>query len=230
MTVPIRQTTAMVLGVLVFAGCTTQSPVSGDAPLVAAKAVAVADWIGGDNGYGGINMMGYADHAPSFMGFVDSADLADPEATLSVLLRNDSTQEATFHLTYFASSDGLEEQTRDVVVAAGEETTEEIPCAEIVGMGPLTMPGAMGCHLAGGIEVENTLSVPVFLGMDFACGATLEFVLAPDLDDLDGDGDSEELILLSDGMLGHMQSGGPLGHTHRTEGMMGGMMFGHMGG
>jgi len=41
--------------------------------------------------------------------------------------------------------------------------------------------------------------------------------------------DAEELILVSDGTLGHMQSSGPTGHTHRIGGMMGGMMFGHMG-
>jgi hypothetical protein len=63
-------------------------------------------------------------------------------------------------------------------------------------------------------------------------GATTDAadILIPNGNDLDDDGDTEELILLSDGVLGHMQSSGPTGHTHRTWGMTGGMMFGHMGG
>ncbi|MEK7756290.1 MAG: hypothetical protein AAB385_03670 [Planctomycetota bacterium] len=230
MNVSTRHLTYAGVGLVCLAGCINQTGDAGDAPFVAAKAIAVADLIGGAGGFGGMAMTGYSDHTPLSMGFVDADDLADPDDTMSVLLTNESTQEATFHLTYFASSLGFEEQTMDVVVGAGEETTVEIPCAEIVGMGSLTMPGAMGCHLADGIEVENTLAVPVFLGMDFACGTVLQFVLTPDADDLDADDDVEELILLSDGMLGHMQSGGPTGHTHRMGGMMGGMMFGHMGG
>ena len=118
----------------------------------------------------------------------------------------------------------------DVTVPAGDESTVEIPCSVTVGMGPLTVPGGVGCTLASGEEIDNLMAVPVFLGMDFFCGTVRQFVLTADADDLDGDEDTEELILVSDEMLGHMQSGGPTGHTHRTGGMMGGMMFGHMGG
>ena len=230
MNVPTRYATAVAVGAFGLAGCTNQAVNTGDASIVAAKAIAVADLVGGTAGYGGMSMTGYVDHAPLHMGFIDAGDLAASGETMSVRLRNESDQEATFHLTYFASSIDFEEQTMDVVVAAGEETTVEIPCSEIVGMGPLNTPGGIGCTLFSGQEIDNLMAVPVFLGMDFLCGTVRQFVLTPDVNDLDDDGDVEELILLSDGMLGHMQSGGPTGHTHRMGGMMGGMMFGHMGG
>ena len=230
MIVSTRHMTYAGIGLAWLAGCINQAGDAGDAPFVAAKAIAVADLIGGAGGFGGMAMTGYSDHAPLSMGFLDADDLADPDDTMSVLLTNESTQEATFHLTYFAGSIDFEEQTMDVTVPAGDETTVEIPCSEIVGMGPLTVPGGVGCTLASGEEIDNLMAVPVFLGMDFFCGTVRQFVLTADADDLDGDEDTGELILLSDGMLGHMQSGGPTGHTHRMGGMMGGMMFGHMGG
>jgi hypothetical protein len=214
--------------VVLVAGCGGEW--GGDVGLVqsvASKAADVAGQIGGDEGYGGTVMTGYYNHTPLMMGFVTPDDLAAADATLTILLRNDSLEEATFHLTYFASHMDLEEQSQDVVVAAGQEVEIELPCAEIVGMGALEMPGAMGCHLAGGLEIDNTMAVPIFLSMDFACGEQTIFVLTADTDDLDGDGDTEELILLSDGLVGHMHLGGPFGHSHHG-GMMGhgGMMSG----
>jgi hypothetical protein len=68
------------------------------------------------------------------------------------------------------------------------------------------------------------MAIPIFLGMDFACSETREFVLTPDTMDLDFDDDVDELIVLSDGFVGHMGFGGPLGHSHRG-GMMGSQMM-----
>ena len=224
--------TVVALGLPLASGCGGSSELltgdAGLAPLVATKAVAVAEQIGGVNGFGGTMMNRYADHAPRYMGFVYADDLAAQDEPVNVLLHNDSGSEATFHLTYVASYLGLEEQIQDVVVPAGDEATVAIPCAEIIGLGPLEIPGAMGCHLnTDGQEIDNLAAVPVFLGMDYLCGDTVEFRLTADVDDVDRDGDTEELIALSDGLLGHMRNGGPMGHTHRM-GMMG-MMFGHMG-
>ena len=200
-----------------------------DVSAAAARAVDVAALIGGAGGFGGALMIGYLDHAPRHMGFIDLADLADPDATLAVTLHNESAEDATFALTYFAHHLNSDDQTQDVAVPAGQEVTVEIPCAEIAGLGPIAQPGGVGCRLANGLEVDNLLAVPVFLGMDFSCGGTRDFTLTPDVDDLDGDGDVSELILVSDGLLGHMQFGGPLGHFHGTGAtgphMMGGMMF-----
>ena len=38
--------------------------------------------------------------------------------------------------------------------------------------------------------------------------------LVHDVSDLDGDGDTEELVLLSDALQNHMTSVGPFGHMH----------------
>jgi hypothetical protein len=197
-------------------------PPGGSSPVdaVAEKATLVADNIGGADGFGGPMMTGYLDHAPPQMGFLLDEDLAAAAAVVSVALRNDSTQEASFRVTYFASHMGLQDEVTEVVVAAGTEETVELPCAEIVGMGDMGMAGEAACLLATGVEVPNTYAVPVFLHMDFECGETREFVLSPDVDDLDADGDVEELIVVSDGYRGHVQNGGPMGHTHGV-GMMG---------
>ncbi len=212
--------------VALAAGCGAQP--GEDAGLVlsvASKATDIATQIGVPDGYGGPAMAGYYDHTATMMGFVDSDDLAAEDAALTIVVRNESAEEATFHVTYLASHLGLEEQSEEVVVAAGHEVEIELPCSEIVGMGSLDMPGGVGCHLANGVEIDNRMAVPIFLGMDFACDENQkgEFVLTPDTDDLDEDGDVEELILLSDGFVGHMQLGGPFGHSHR-----GGMMGPHM--
>jgi len=213
------------------AGCVNGviDPGGGDSSAVSevsSKALDVASQVGGENGFGGSLMDGYAAHMPGQMGFHDVADLA-PEATnMMVLIRNESDEPGTFHLSYFASHMGLDDQIMDVVVGAGEEVTVEIPCSEIVGMGPLDMPGEPGCHLDGGGAVDNVMAVPGFLGQDFVCNGTYECVLSRDVNDLDGDGDTEELIILSDAMEFHMMNGGPMGHGHGTGA---GMMGSHMG-
>lgn len=194
---------------------------------LAAKALDVAQGVGGDNGFGGSLMDGYVAHMPGNMGFYDRDDLASEISNMMVLVRNESDQDGTFHVSYIASHMGLEDQMLDVAVLAGEEVLVEIPCAEIVGIGPLGEPGATGFHFADGETVDNMMAVPGFLGQDFACSGVYECVLSPDVDDLDGDGDTEELIILSDAMEFHMTDGGPAGHMDEN-GF--GFMGSHMGG
>jgi hypothetical protein len=213
---------------LIAGACTRLGPAPNDgadlAPLVSAKALDVAGTIGGIDGYGGTMMNGYVDHADQQLRFFDATDLADPDSHISVTLQNLSDEACTFHLTYFASYIGLDEQVQLVEVPPGEETTVELSCSEILGMGSLESPGAVGCHLAGGLELGNTLAVPGFLGLDYTCGTDYDFAVTPDENDIDGDGDTEELILLSEGMEAHMLLGGPMYHWHN-----GGMMHGGMG-
>lgn len=196
------------------------------APLVSNKATAVAEQVGGEQGFGGAVMNGYFDHAPMNMGFLDADDLADPESGMMIRIQNSSTQASMCHITFVASFEGLNEQSVDVEVPADSEATVQIPCSEIVGMGPLETPGAAACHLADGEAIDNVMSVPGFLGLDYQCGQTHTFMLTPDVDDLDGDGDTEELIMLSQGMQMHMLNGGRMGHRH-GDGF--GMMGSHMG-
>jgi len=213
----------------VFAGCTNLGQPSGGGELVSlvnAKATAVAEQVGGADGFGGMMMEGYFEHAEQQIRFDDDNDLADPNATLMVTVQNDSTQDCTFHVAFLASNLGLDEQTEDADVAAGGETTIELPCAEMMGMGALETPGVAACQLADGQVVDNVMSVPAFLGLDYQCGDAYTFVLTPDTNDLDGDGDTEELIMQSDAMSMHLSNGGPTGHMH---GDGSGMMGQHMG-
>jgi len=209
------------------AGCMTGvlGPGGGDSSAVsdvAAKAIDVASQIGGANGFGGSLMDGYLDHMPDHMGFQDVSDLPSDAALMMVLVRNESDQGGTFHLSYFASQLDFDEHMMDIAVAGGDEAEIEIPCSEIVGLGPLSIPGAPGCDLDDGEKVDNVMAVPGFLGEDFVCGGAYGCVLEQDVNDLDGDGDTEELIILSDAMTFHMMNGGPLGHGHRAgPGMMG---------
>lgn len=191
---------------------------------VAAKAVNVANHIGGAQGYGGTLMTGYPDHMPSNMGFIHADDLARSGGSTLVGFRNDSNFDCTFQLNYFASHMGFEEFSANIDVPADENVTFDIPCAEIIGLGSLETPGVTGCSLADGQTISNTMAVPAFLGTDYFCGGGHHFRLAPDTDDLDGDGDTEELILTSDALLGHMGSGGPMEHNH------GDGIGGHFGG
>jgi hypothetical protein len=186
---------------------------------VAAKAIEVADLIGGSEGFGGSLMEGYIAHAPMHMGFLGLDELADIDGDIMVRLQNDAPEEATFHLSYFAGHMGSVEQMMDVDVEAGGQVTVELPCAEILGVGPLDQPGGVGCHLADGETVDNTMAVPGFLGLDYSCGGLYECSLTPDIDDLDADGDTEELIITTTSLRAHNGADGPRGHSH----MMGGM-------
>ena len=213
------------------AGCMNGAigPGGGDSTTVsdvATKALDVATQVGGANGFGGSLMDGYVAHTPGNMGFHDQDDLASETSDMMVLVRNESEEDGTFHISYVASHMGLEHRMMDVEVPAGEEVTVEIPCSEIVGIGPLDEPGEPGCHLADGEAVDNMMAVPGFLGQDFTCDGVYECVLTPDVDDLDGDGDTEELIIISHAMEFHMLNGGPLGHMH---GGGAAMMGSHMG-
>jgi len=225
-----RMTTVVIVAALT-AGCMTGIVIPGDGALtgvdeVAAKASDVAAHVGGADGFGGSLMNGYVDHMPDHMGFGGVEDLAPEESSMMVMLRNEADHAGTFHLNYMASHMGLDEQSMDVVVGAGDVVVVDIPCSEIVGVGPLDMPGAPGCHVNDGVAVDNLMSVPGFLGQDFRCGETYACVLTQDVDDLDEDGDTAELIILSDAMALHMTEGGPGGHRH---GSGFGMMGHHMG-
>jgi hypothetical protein len=187
---------------------------------VAAKAVQVASQIGGANGFGGMRMAGYMQAAPSNMGFNSGSDLASPNSMMTLVLHNGSTQTCTFHLAYYSSQVGTAEQSQDVTVPPGQTGTTQIPCSEIVGLGSLEDPQGVGCTLGNGQTVGNMMTVPGFLGMDFACGGTYHMYLAPDTDNLTGTGDTSALITMSEAMQTHMQSmmsGGMMG----AGGMMG---------
>ncbi len=225
------RTVSSLTAVMVFSvGCINGVVPAGDdstaAADVATKTLDVAEQVGGTTGFGGALMDGYVDHMPGQMGFNGQDDLAPGTSDMMVMVRNDSDRDGTFHLSYVASHMGLEDRMMDIEVGAGEEVAVEIPCSEIVGMGPLDMPGEAGCHLADGEAVENTMAVPGFFGQDFTCEGVYECTLATDVDDLDGDGDTEELIIVSDAMEFHMTDGGPTGHMHGTGS---GMMGSHMG-
>lgn len=206
-----------------FAGC--NNSVTGGAELaslVDAKATDVAERIGGSDGFGGTGMEGYLTHAQGGIRFVDADDLADASSSMMITIENDSPQDCTVHFAYIASHLGLTEQTQNVEIAAGDEVSIEVPCAEIMGMGSVEVPGATACHLADGEAIDNMMSVPGFLSLDYACGDSYRFMLAPDTEDRDGDGDTSELLMSSDALQMHMSSGGPMGHQHGDgSGMMG---------
>lgn len=220
---------ALVCAITLLSGCIDLgSPdATGElAALVDAKAAAVGQQVGGPAGFGGMRMNGYFDHAEQSIHFDSATDLADPDATMAILVENGSTQACTFHVAFIASHMGLDEQVVDADVPAGEQTTITIPCAEMIGMGSLESPGEAACHLADGQAVDNIMSVPAFLGLDYLCGQMYQFMLTPDVNDLDSDGDTEELITQSDAMRMHSLNGGPMDHMH---GNGQGMMGSHMG-
>lgn len=193
---------------------------------VADKAEQVAREIGG-TGFGGPMMNGYFDHMDDHMGFHNSADLADANGTISVTFENGSDQACTFHFAFMRSQDGLDTQTRDVEVPAGQSVTVEMPCAEIVGMGDLTDVGASAGDAADGVEYDNRYCVPGFLNSDYACGGAFACALTPDINDVDQDGDTTELIMQTSGMQQHMRSGGMGRHGAGGDVTFGGMMIGN---
>lgn len=216
--------TTCVSVMITAAGCANGlvTPEPGLPAEVASKAGEIGAQIGGVEGFGGLLMTGYLDHAPMHMGFVTGDDLASPDGTLTVRFHNETTIGGQFHLSYFASHMGLDEIVMNVDVAAGEVIQVELPCAEIVGLGPPDVPGSVAMHLQDGQIIDNTMAVPGFLGLDYTCGDVFDCFFGPDVDDLDGDGDTEELVVTTEAMLDHMESGGPIGHHHDAGlGMMG---------
>lgn len=189
----------------------------------AKKAEQVAREIGGI-GFGGPMMNGYFDHMDDHMGFHDATDLADHNGTISVTFTNDSGRACTFQYVFMRSADGLDTQTRDVEVPAGGSLTIEMPCAETVGMGSLTEVGAPGGSADDGASFDNRYCVPGFLNSDYACGGGFACTLAPDTNDVDHDGDTTELIIVTSGMQQHMGSGGMGRHGVSGTSFVGGLI------
>lgn len=178
------------------------------------RAVQVAEQIGGVDGFGGAlasACLGPGGFMPPFAG---PADLADSSGVLTVRCTNLAGERAAFHLAYFASHLGWGDQSLDLEVAAGSTVDVQIPCAEIVGLGPLTAPGGYGCQLASGGRVNNRFAIPGFLNRDYACGGVWACTLLADADDVDGDGDTAEPIVFSDGLLDWLHSPAGAAYHH----------------
>ncbi len=181
---------------------------------IAEKAAAIGERIGGENGFGGEVVDGYLSHMEDHMGFHGLSDLADPDGRMTVVLRNESEMDSSFDVVYVTSRMGIEEQIRQVRVLAGEETTVEIPCSEIVGLGSLTSVGETAVRLSDGAEFENTMCVPAFLGSDYRCGDAYLCFFGVDTEDVDADGDAEELIVITEALELHTGPNGMRGHGH----------------
>jgi hypothetical protein len=222
--------TALVLG-LALAGCGAAQPEpTGLAAEVAGKARQVADQIGGPDGFGGPWMNAYSQHMADHMGFHGMAYLADPEGDLNVEFINDSEWPCTFHLAYVRGEEGLEEQYEEITVPPGGTVDFQMPCAEIVGIGSVDEVGAVAADVGDDSQFDNWMCVPGFLNSDYLCGGTYACALGPDVDDLDNDGDTQELIVTTEGMWSHMGDGGMRSHmngmwSHMDEGGMPGRMF-----
>lgn len=189
---------------------------------VAAKAQQVAQQIGGVTGCGGNLMNGYMDHMDSYMGFDNAQDLAAAGGHMTIELTNSAGQACTFHVAFLSSAAGIGQQIRDVSVAAGQTVTVDLPCSEIVGMGSIDAVGQSAGQLADGTQFDNRMCVPGFLGSDFSCGGTFRCTLMQDINDLNQNGNTQELIAVTNSMLSHM---GPSGmNPHGTAGFFNGMM------
>lgn len=187
---------------------------TGLATQVAEKALTIGEQIGGENGFGGAVLDGYRSHMEDRMGFHGADDLADPDGHMTVVLQNESSEDSTFDVVYIASHMGIDEQVRAVDVPAGDEVTVELPCSEIIGLGSLTLVGETAVQLDDGTEFQNTMCVPAFLGSDYLCGSAYHVFLAADVDDLDGDGDTDELIVTTEAFGFHTGPAGMGGHGH----------------
>ena len=194
-----------------------QAQPTGLAAEVAAKALTTSERIGGTDGFGGVYLGDYMGHMDRHMGFHGADSLADPEGRVFMRFDNESGENSVFRVVYMASHLGLDEQTLEVAVDAASSVTVELPCAEIVGLGSLTEVGDVAALLGDGVSLDNRWCVPAFLGSDFACGTEYVCHLGADIDDLDGDGDTDELLVTTDALTLHMRPGGFFGHG----GMMG---------
>lgn len=192
-------------------GTGTDQP-TGVAGEVASKAQQVVDQIGGPAGFGGMMMFGYADHFPWPMGFYDTDDLASVGGLMTVQLENATDLPCRFNVVYLSSLEGLDEQTLTVDVLAGQTDTVELPCAEIIGLGSLTENGETAAVLDDGALLPNTWCVPGFLHADYGCNGQFSAVVQADVDDLDGDGDTTEPIVVTESLRLHAAPGGMMGH------------------
>jgi len=199
----------------------SSSEPTGLAADVATKAAEVGQQIGGEDGFGGAQIAGYRDHMPEHMGFHGMGYLAEAGDTMTVELENGADLPCTFEIVFVASQGGTDDQTTTVTVEPGEVQTIEMPCAEIIGLGSLTVVGDPAVQLDDGTELDNVMCVPGFLGADFLCGDTYHCFVEPDADDVDGDGDTEELIVTTDGLRLHLGPSGLNGHGHGMGGGMG---------
>lgn len=180
----------------------------------------VADQIGTTNGYGGTWMSGYLGYMPMHMGFLSEANLAEPGATMTVKVHNQTDQQATIYLMYLSSPQSLNMQVKDVTVDANAEQDVELPCSEMVGAGTLDQPGSIGCVWANGQSFGNNMAVPGFLGIDYQCGGTFEFFLQTDTQDLNHNGSTTDVILTSSSLHDYIDYGP--GWMMGGGGMMGG--------
>lgn len=192
---------------------------TGLATEVAAKALTIGEQIGGEDGFGGTVVGGYLFRMEDHMGFHGADNLADSTGRMTVVLHNESDEDCTFDVVYLASHMGIDEQTLEVEVSAGGEVAIELPCSEIIGLGSLTSVGDVAVELADGTVFENTMCVPAFLGSDYLCESTYHDFLTIDVDDLDADGDTEELIVTTEAFDFHA---GPRGSREHGHMMMGG--------
>lgn len=213
-----------------------QAP-TGVAAEVAAKAESVAANIGGAGGFGGNMMNGFMGHMDDHMGFHGTEYLAQDGGMMTMQLANESGQSCTFHVAFISSPAGAQEQTKDVTVDPGETVNFQMPCAEMVGMGSLTSVGQMAAHMGDGTEIDNRFCVPGFLNSDFDCGGTFSSTLMQDTDDIDQDGDTQELVAVTGAMQSHvgqngmsphgdaasMSGAGMMGRLFSGSGMSGGM-------
>lgn len=203
---------------------------TGVAAEVAAKAESVAANIGSTSGFGGAIMNGFSSHMDDHMGFHGTEYLAQHGGLMTMELANQSGQPCTFHLAFISSPDGVQEQTQDVTVDPGESVNFEMPCAEVVGMGSLTNVGQMAAHMGDGTEIDNRFCVPGFLNSDFDCSGDFSCTLMQDANDLDQDGDTQEVVAVTSAMQRHMGQNGMSSHGNGAgtfgTGIMGGLFSG----
>lgn len=209
---------SVVFATFVGAGCVpvTAPDTSPDAETLSAvvtKAENIAQLIG-SSGYGGPAFSGYRQHMGPMMGFLDADALADPNGTVGMQFWNQSGVPCTFHLAFVASYDQLQEQAQDITVQPGQVVTFDMPCAEVVGLGGLTHVGTPAGTLGSGAQLGNEFCVPGFLNSDYLCGGTFACYLSPDANDLDGDGDAQELVITTQPLQQHLGPGGMMGHGH----------------
>ncbi len=211
-----------VSGIGLLAGC-TMGPASlleslfdlpadptGLAAAVAGEAAAIAQRVGDPDGFAPGLLDDFLGHMGAHMGFGGLDDLADPNAPLRIELVNDADEPCVFHLGWIASHEGLDEQTLDVIVSPRDSEQVELPCAEIVGLGTLDEPGSAAAHLDDGTPLDNRFCVPGFLHDAFECAGTMRVTLGPDTDDLDRDGDTDELVVTTEVLWEHMSGIGPV--------------------
>ncbi len=226
MNTPQRILGVLVLGAFALVGCGNQAgslfsslfgKPTGLAGEIASKASTIANLIGGTDGYGGMAMNDYRSGMEDHMGFHSTSNLAGTGDHMTMMLHNNSSQTCTFHIQYLSSPLGSGEQAMDVTVPAGTTQTINMPCSEIVGLGDLTNVGDSAVSMMDGTMIDNRMCVPGFMGTDYHCGDTFNCYVGHDTNDLNGNGDTHEMMAFTQAMQMHMNEGG-----HGMGSMMGG--------